>query len=136
MDARRQIVLIARRVRFCLVGMKPTAKCKLVLVTAPDMKTARRLAGAALKARLAACVNLLPGLESHYWWQGRIEHGREALLILKTTAPCLDKLERLIVQLHPYDTPEFVALTLSGGHRRYLDWLASSCASTVSQAAD
>jgi periplasmic divalent cation tolerance protein len=108
-------------------AMKPAAKCKVVLVTAPDLKTARSLARAALQARLTACVNLVPGLESHYWWRGKVERGNEVLLLLKTTRACLVKLERLIVTRHPYDTPEFVVLTPAGGNRRYLDWVVASC---------
>jgi periplasmic divalent cation tolerance protein len=107
--------------------MKSAAKFRIVFVTAPNLKTARRLANAALRARLVACANLVPGIESHYRWQGRIERGAEVLLILKTTAGRLAKLEKLIVAGHPYETPEFVALPLTGGHRLYLDWLTASC---------
>lgn len=108
--------------------MKRVTKFKLVLVTAPDLKTARRLARAALAARLIACANLVPNIESHYWWRGKIELGAEVLLILKTTPARLAALEKLVLKLHPYDTPEFVVFSLSGGNRRYLDWLESSCA--------
>ena len=98
----------------------------VALVTAPDLKSARRLAQRALKARLVACANLVPKIESHYWWQGKVERAAEVLLILKTTRGCLAGLERLIVKEHPYDTPEFVVLELKQGNRRYLAWLASS----------
>lgn len=94
----------------------------IVLVTAPDMKTARVLAQAALKAKLAACVNLLPRVESHYWWQTRLERANEVLAIFKTTRPRLAKLEREITRLHPYDTPEFVALPIRSASRKYLSW--------------
>ena len=107
--------------------MKPAAKFKLVLVTAPDLKTGRSLAKAALAARLAACANLVPKMESHYWWRGKMERGAEVLLIFKTTSTRLAALEKLVIELHPYDTPELVALALSSGNRRYLDWLESSC---------
>jgi len=107
--------------------MKSAAKFSLVLVTAPDLKTARALAKAALQARLIACANLVPKLESHYWWQGRLESGTEVLLILKTPRTRLAALEKLVVARHPYDTPEFLALPLSVGNRKYLDWLAASC---------
>ena len=99
----------------------------IVLVTAPDLKTARRLARLALQARLVACANLVPNLESHYWWQGKIERSPEVLLLLKTTTGRLARLEKLILAEHPYDTPEFVVVPLRGGNRRYLDWLAASC---------
>jgi periplasmic divalent cation tolerance protein len=99
----------------------------IVLVTAPDLKTARRLARAALDARLIACANLIPRVESHYRWQGKIERSAEILLVLKTTRKCLAKLEKLVVSVHPYDTPEFVVIDLRGGNRRYLDWLRQQC---------
>ncbi len=104
-----------------------TNRFKLVLVTAPDIRTARRLATGALKARLIACANLVPKVESHYWWQGRIERGAEVLMILKTTRPSLPKLEKLVLTNHPYDVPEFIILDPSGGNRRYLRWLAGNC---------
>jgi periplasmic divalent cation tolerance protein len=106
--------------------MKPAAKFALVLVTAPDLKTARALARAALRARLIACANLVPKIESHYWWQGKIESGAEVLLVLKTAKSKLAALEKTILAAHPYDTPEFLVLPLNAGSRRYLDWLADS----------
>ena len=106
--------------------MKPAAKFTIVLVTAPDLKMARALAGAALQARLIACVNLIPKVESHYWWQGKIESSAEVLLILKTQKSKLAALEKLVLAKHPYDTPEFLVLSLSAGSEKYLDWLAAS----------
>lgn len=106
--------------------MKCTTAFVLVLVTAPDLKTARRLAQLALKARLIACANLVPKVESHYWWQGRLEASAEVLTIMKTRRSRLTKLEALVRENHPYDTPEFVVLGVQGGSRRYLDWLADS----------
>ncbi|HEY5345206.1 MAG TPA: divalent-cation tolerance protein CutA [Verrucomicrobiae bacterium] len=93
--------------------MKPAIKFSIVLVTAPDLKTARALAKAALKAKLIACANLVPKIESHYWWRGKIESGAEILLILKTQKSKLAALEKLILTRHPYDTPEFLVLPLS-----------------------
>ena len=95
----------------------------MVFVTAPDIKTARKVAQAALQGRLIACANLIPRIESHYWWQGRIEVGTEVLLVMKTTTARLAALEKFIVARHPYDTPEFVVLPISRGSRRYLDWV-------------
>jgi len=103
-----------------------TPSFALALVTAPDLKTARRLARAALQARLIACANLLSKIESHYWWQGKIETGTEVLLVLKTTTRRLAALEKLVVAKHPYDTPEFVVIAVAGGNKRYLDWLAGA----------
>lgn len=106
--------------------MKRTASCRIVLVTAPDMKVARKVAKAALTARLAACANLLPGLESHYWWQGKLEQSAEILILFKTTAARLAALEKCVLKNHPYDTPEFVVMKIDGGNERYLEWLAKS----------
>ena len=105
--------------------MKPATQFALVLVTAPDLKTARALARAALSARLIACVNLVPKIESHYWWRGKMESGAEVLLILKTAKSKLAALEKLILARHPYDTPEFLVLPLSAGNEKYLGWLES-----------
>jgi len=106
--------------------MKSAARYALVLVTAPDLKTARKLAQSALTARLIACANLVPKVESHYWWQGKIETGKEVLLVLKTARTKLGALEKLILAEHPYTTPEFVVLPLAAGSARYLDWLQAS----------
>jgi len=107
--------------------MKPATPFALVLVTAPDLKTARMLARAALKANLIACANLVPKLESHYWWQAKLESSAEVLLLLKTSKAKLAALERLIVAKHPYETPEFLVLPVSAGNAKYLAWLAASC---------
>jgi len=81
------------------------------------------LAGAALRKRLAACANLLPRIESHYWWQAKIETSSEVLILFKTTKARLDRLEKLVLELHPYDTPEFVVVETSRVTRRYLKWV-------------
>jgi len=106
--------------------MRSARQFHLVLVTAPDLKTARALAEATLRARLAACVNLIPGIESHYWWLGKLERGKEVLLVLKTVKSKLAGLENLILAKHPYDTPEFIVLPLIAGAARYLAWLTAS----------
>ena len=106
--------------------MKAGREYAVVLVTAPDLKTARRLAKAALTARLVACANLLPKIESHYWWQGKLECSAEILIVFKTTRSKLPALEELIIARHAYDTPEFIVLPVTAGNSRYLDWLAAS----------
>ena len=98
----------------------------VVHVTAPDLKTARALAKAALEARLVACANLVPRIESHYWWQGKLESSAEVRLVFKTTRSRLRALEKVIVANHPYDTPEFVVLPVTGGNKRYLAWVSQS----------
>ena len=106
--------------------MKLTGKIAVVLVTAPDVKTARNLAHGALEARLIACANLISRIESHYWWRGKIAASAEVLLVMKTTTSRLAALEKLILAKHPYDTPEFVVLPMSRGNKRYLDWVEES----------
>src|SRR5262245_42764398 len=101
--------------------MKGPKVC-LVMVTAPNRKIARKLANAALKAKLAACVNLIPQVESHYWWQEKIESGVEVLMVLKTSPARLRQLEKVIVAAHPYDTPEFISVPVGSVNKRYLAW--------------
>lgn len=107
--------------------MKAAKEFAVVLVTAPDLKTARSLAKAALQKRLIACANLIPKIESHYLWKGKQERGSEVLMILKTVSARLSALEKLIVAKHPYDTPEFIVLPIHSGNKKYLDWLGQSC---------
>lgn len=109
-------------------SMKTAENITIVLVTTPDLKTARKLARAALAVRLIACANLVPKVESHYRWQGKLQRSHEVLLVLKTTSARLAKLEKLIVAQHPYDTPEFLVLAPAAGNERYLAWLEASCA--------
>jgi periplasmic divalent cation tolerance protein len=89
------------------------------------MKSADKFA-IALKEKLIACANLVPKVESHYWWQGKVEHGTEVLMILKTTQAALTRLEKLVLSEHPYDTPEFLVLPVNSGTERYLKWLSDS----------
>jgi periplasmic divalent cation tolerance protein len=106
--------------------MKPAGRYILVLVTAPDLATARRLAGAALEQQLAACANLVPGLESHYRWQGKIESAAEVLVIFKTRRSHRNALEKLVLSNHPYETAEFLVLPITSGSKAYLDWIGAS----------
>jgi periplasmic divalent cation tolerance protein len=106
--------------------MKQASNAVLVLVTAPNLDTARALSKAALSARLVACANLIPKIESHYRWQGKLESSAEVLILFKTTKAKLNALEKLIVANHPYDTPEFLVLPIIAGNKRYLDWVSES----------
>jgi periplasmic divalent cation tolerance protein len=107
--------------------MKRSAAFAVVLVTVPDRKTARRLARLILDEHLAACVNLVPRLESHYWWQGKIERSGEIQLVIKTTRRNLVRLETTVLAAHPYETPEFLVLPVQAGSSGYLKWLAANC---------
>ena len=84
------------------------------------------LAKAALEARLIACANLVPNVESHYWWEGKIDTSAEILIVFKTQKSRLAALEKLILANHPYDTPEILALPLGTGTRQYLSWINAS----------
>lgn len=99
---------------------------RVVLVTAPDVEVGRKLACVILEARLAACVNIVPQIESHYWWEGKIQTAQEVLLVIKTKSARINLLEEAIVAEHPYETPEFVTLPISEGSGKYLKWLADS----------
>ena len=97
----------------------------VVMVTAPDQEVARKLARAALDPRLVACANILPALESHYWWQDKLETASEALIVFKTVREKLKALEQVIREHHPYETPEFLVLDVGSGSQKYLDWISS-----------
>ena len=98
---------------------------RVLLCTAPP-EQADALARKLLEARLAACVNVLPGARSHYWWKGAIQSDDEALLVIKTTAERVPKLIEALPALHPYDTPELLSLPVDDGLPPYLAWLRSS----------
>ncbi len=100
-----------------------------VLSTAPNIKEARQLAGLLVSKRLAACVQLLTGLESHYRWKGMKETSREVLLLIKTRASLYKKLEAAILKNHPYEVPEIVCLPITKGSRSYLDFIAAETTS-------
>lgn len=97
-----------------------------VFLTAANGEEATRLADMLVGSRLAACVQILPAMESVYRWQGNIERQSEVLLIAKTTQDKFDDLEREVRALHSYDTPEIIALPIIAGSTAYIDWLSDS----------
>lgn len=101
---------------------------RLILSTAPDAATADRLARALVEERLAACVNVLPGVRSTYRWQGAVEQADEVLLVVKTTVPAAASAAARLAELHPYATPEVLVVEPSGGSAAYLDWIRASIA--------
>jgi periplasmic divalent cation tolerance protein len=104
-------------------GVDGAGNVRVVLVTAPDRATGEKLARELVARRVAACVNVLDGVTSIYRWKGAIEEAREVLLIAKTTAARYDEFERAIAELHPYDTPECVALAPERVAAKYRAWL-------------
>ena len=109
--------------------MKAGREYRVVLVTCGTLTEARRIARKAVAKRLAACVNVvLSPAESYYMWKGKLEKGREYLLIIKTTSARLAELESEVKRLHSYDVPEFIALPIVTGSRAYLGWLKRTIA--------
>lgn len=98
----------------------------VVYCTCPDQATAERIAETVVGERLAACVNLIPGLLSIYRWEGQIQRDSELLLMIKTRDAIYHLLEARIRELHPYQTPEIIALPIQSGAAAYLDWLADN----------
>ncbi len=96
---------------------------RIVLTTAADHNEAARLARTLVEEGLAACATLVPGAESIYRWQGEIETSKETMLLLKTAPDQLAALETRLCELHSYQTPEFLVLTVESGSPAYLDWL-------------
>ncbi|SQI43691.1 Divalent-cation tolerance protein CutA [Leminorella richardii] len=98
----------------------------LVLCTAPDEASAQGLAAKVLNEKLAACVTLLPGATSLYHWHGKLEQEYEVQMLLKTDRQHQDALMDMLKQHHPYETPELLAIDVSGGNKDYLSWLNGS----------
>jgi len=98
----------------------------VVLVTCGSTAEAKRIARAVVEARLAACVNILPGaVTSIYRWKGKVETATERLLLIKTSRKRLARLRAAVERLHSYDLPEFIALPVAGGSRGYLQWMGA-----------
>ncbi|TBR20914.1 divalent-cation tolerance protein CutA [bacterium] len=97
----------------------------VVFVTVPDQKTADALAEGMVKAKLAACVNIVPGVTSTYYWEGKLERSAELLLIVKTRADLMAEVCDHVKKNHPYKTPEVLATTVEDGHAPYLDWVGA-----------
>src|SRR6185503_5950545 len=100
----------------------------IVLVTTSNAEEAARLADVLVSERLAACVNIVPGIESIYRWEGKVTRDQEALMIIKTTGERYDELKRRVKELHSYSMPEVVALKIDRGSEQYLNWLRNSIA--------
>ncbi|HVF49741.1 MAG TPA: divalent-cation tolerance protein CutA [Pyrinomonadaceae bacterium] len=97
-----------------------------VMITAGSREEAVRLAEMLVGARLAACVQILPEMESVYRWQGSVQREAEILLFAKTTAACFSELEREVRALHSYETPEIIALPINDASQPYLEWLVAN----------
>jgi periplasmic divalent cation tolerance protein len=98
----------------------------VALCSCPDRETASRIAQSLVSEQLAACVSQIPGVESVYFWDGRLQTDPEILLMIKTTFGALPALEERIKALHPYELPELVAIRSAGGSAAYLNWVRSA----------
>ena len=98
-----------------------------VFTTWPDLNTARSAARALVEEKLAACGTILPGVESVYRWEGKVQTGAEVLVIFKTTIGSYQALETRLRALHPYQVPEVLALRIATGLPAYLQWVEQSC---------
>ena len=97
----------------------------VIYCTCPDRSSAEKIARHLIEARLAACVNIVPGIISVYQWQGEIESADEHLLLIKSRQDLYPRLEQAIVTQHPYELPEVVAVTMDHALPAYLEWMDS-----------
>ena len=98
----------------------------VVMVTSPDRKTSEKLSKGLVTRKLAACVNRVPSITSRYWWKGRVETGKEELLIIKTNQSKLKILTQWVKANHPYTVCEVLALPVAQGSADYLQWIDQS----------
>ena len=98
----------------------------IVYSTTPSAEVAKTISSQLVENRLAACVNMVPGIKSIYWWDGKVNEDQEHMLIIKTRAELLEELTESIKKLHPYDTPEVIAQPVVGGSSDYISWITSS----------
>ena len=98
----------------------------VVLVSVPSAEKGAEIARLLVEEKLAACANLLPAMRSIYRWRDAVQDEQESLLLIKTTGAGFDALRARVVELHPYEVPEVLALPVEAGHLPYLDWLRSS----------
>ena len=107
--------------------MRRRSKFRVVLVTCGSTAEARKISRAVVEKRLAACVNIVGGeVESIYWWKGKVETGRERLLMMKTSVGRAKELEKEVRRMHSYEVPEFLVMEVEGGSKGYLKWLGET----------
>ncbi|MGA7677906.1 MAG: divalent-cation tolerance protein CutA [Dehalococcoidia bacterium] len=102
--------------------MKQTGKVVIFVTTGTEAE-AHKIAELLLTKRKAACVNIVPGVDSSFWWQGKLDSARESLLIIKTRASLLPEVIELVKSVHSYQVPEIIALPIIGGNEDYLKWI-------------
>lgn len=100
----------------------------VVLSTCGSAEEAEKVARALLDKRVAACVNVLPGVRSFYWWKGKVEDSAEHLLVIKTRRELFDRLKTELAAAHSYEVPEIIALPILDGAESYLNWIDAETA--------
>ena len=95
----------------------------VVFITVADEEEARLISRVLLKQKKAACINIIPGVNSLFWWQEKIDSAQESLLVIKTRSVLLDEITQLVKEIHSYDVPEIIALPIIGGNKDYLEWV-------------
>jgi Uncharacterized protein involved in tolerance to divalent cations len=103
--------------------MVKTYRCIMVFVTVPNKKIADKIIKQVLTGNLAACVNVSKSVDSFYWWDEKIRHSKEFVLMMKTVENKFKILSETIRNLHPYKVPEIISVNISGGNKDYLDWI-------------
>ncbi|MFC2002049.1 divalent-cation tolerance protein CutA [Chloroflexota bacterium] len=103
----------------------------VVLITTANAGEARQVARVLLEQRKAACVNITEKVDSHFWWEGKIDSGQESLLVVKSKASLLPEIIELVKKVHSYDVPEIIALPVVGGNQDYLQWIDASVSQTT-----
>jgi periplasmic divalent cation tolerance protein len=98
----------------------------VILVTAGSAKEAQRIAANLIKNKLAACVNIISGMQSVFWWEGKADKAKESLLVIKSKRSLLPKIIKAVRAVHSYEVPEIIALPIVGGERKYLRWIDDS----------
>jgi periplasmic divalent cation tolerance protein len=106
--------------------MAKQGKHLLVLTTCPGSITAKKIANDLVLEKLAACVQVIPGVQSFFRWVGKVDNSEEILLIIKTTSDRYPQLESRIAALHPYELPEIITLPINGGLEGYLKWIEAN----------
>ena len=95
----------------------------VLFITTANTDEAQRISSMLLNQRKAACVNIVPRVDSLFWWQGKLDSAQESLLIVKTEALLLNDIVKLVTEIHSYDIPEIIALPIIGGNQDYLEWI-------------
>jgi len=103
-----------------------TGECIVVLITTPSLEEAEKLAQGMLKERLAACANIVRGVRSLFWWDGKLDEADECMLFCKTRSELAEALTNFVTQNHEYEVPEVIALPIMGGNDDYLKWIYES----------